>query len=273
MNRIAAFAATAALCAAGIGPQAIAQTVTTTGAPSIASYHARGMCLDVRASDNAVLLWTCHGGSNQAFRFVSGNYGLISLGNQQCLTGGRSRGTQLAAQTCNNADQNQKWGFQPNGSLRNEAGWCADIEGGARNAGTRIISWDCNAGSTNQTWYPAVTTARVGIGLQTLSALSRGPVQGLIGSGGYSTSNLVAAGGGNLVAAGGGNLVAAGGGNIVMGGAGSLIAAGGGNLVAAGGGNVVPTGGGSMLPSSWSFFNNVAAGQLVGNDGASLLAK
>jgi hypothetical protein len=246
-----------------------AQVITTQGAPAIASYHVRGMCLDVRASDNAVLLWTCHGGANQAFRFDRGAYGLISLGNQRCLTGGRTRGAGLTAQPCNSADQHQKWGFQPDGSLRNEASMCADVEGGARNAGARIISWTCNSGATNQTWYPAVTASRVSVGLQTLSALSRGPAQGIIGSGGFSSSNLVAAGGGNLVAAGGGNLVAAGGGNLVVGGAGRLIAAGGGNLVAAGGGNAVPTNAGNLLPNNWSFFNNSGAGRLVGNDGAS----
>ncbi|WP_295531146.1 RICIN domain-containing protein [Novosphingobium sp. Chol11] len=248
--------------------------VTASGSPTIASYHSRGMCLDVRADDKAVLLWTCHGGANQAFRFASGNYGLISLGNRQCLTGGRSRGAGLTVQTCNNADQAQKWGFQSDGSLRNEMSLCADIEGGSRAAGTRIVSWDCNVGSTNQTWYPAVVTRAVTAGVQTMSAMSvgmqRGPVLGLIGSAGFSGNNMVAAGGGNMVAAGGGNLVAAGGGNLVVGGAGRLIAAGGGNMVAAGGLNVVPTNGGGLLPRNWSFFNNRSVGQLVGNDGASI---
>lgn len=263
------FATIAAACAFAFGTMATAtsaQLVITQGTPSIASYHARGMCLDVRASDNAVLLWTCHGGANQAFRFVSGNYGLISLGNQQCLTGGRNRGSVLTAQTCNNANQAQKWGFSSDGSLRNETGFCADIEGGSRAAGTRIISWNCNAGSRNQLWYPAVTSSQVRFGLATSSAMSetarrRGSVDGLIGTAGFS--------GGNMVAAGGGNMVAAGGGNMVLGGAGRMIAAGGGNMVAAGGGNVVPTNGGGLLPSNWSFFNGSAAGRLVGNDGAS----
>ncbi len=255
------------LSAAVIATSASAQVVMTAqGTPIIASYHSRGMCLDVRASDNNVLLWTCHGGANQAFRFVSGNYGLISLGNGQCLTGTRNRGSALTAQACNNANQLQKWAFQPNGSLRNEASMCADIEGGARGAGARIISWDCNAGSTNQTWYPAVSSPRATVGLLALSALSRGSVQGLITSPGFSGGNMVAAGGGNMVAAGGGNMVAAGGGNLVVGGAGRMIAAGGGNMVAAGGGNVVPTNAGNLLPNNWGFFNSLSAGRIAGND-------
>lgn len=271
MEKIRSMLAIATLMAgASVSPVQAQVVAIAQGAPSIASYHSRGMCLDVRASDSAVLLWTCHGGSNQAFRFVRGGYGLISLGNQQCLTGGRKAGSGLTARTCNSSDQNQKWGFQPDGSLRNEASLCADIEGGGRSAGTRIISWNCNSGAGNQKWYPAVTTSRITLGIQSLSAISgRGPVQGIVSTSGFSGSNLVAAGGGNLVAAGGGNMVAAGGGNIVAGGAGQLIAAGGGNLVAAGGGNAVPTNGGNLLPRNWSFFNSLNAGNLVGNDGAS----
>ncbi len=268
MSRIASLFAVAALSSSAIYTNAGAQ-VAVQGSPVIASYHSRGMCLDVRASDKAVLLWTCHSGANQAFRFRSGNYGQISLGDNMCLTGGGGRGSGLTAQLCNYPDRNQMWTFHPDATLRNEAGWCADIEGGSRSAGTRIINWTCNSGSTNQTWYPAVSAPRVGLGIQTLSALSRGPVQGIIASSGFSGGNMVAAGGGNMVAAGGGNMVAAGGGNLVLGGAGRIIAAGGGNMVAAGGGNVVPTGAGSLLPNNWSFFNSSSAGRLVGNDGGS----
>lgn len=274
MNMMKSVPLLAAVAALSLTSIANAQVVLKPrGVPIIASYHSRGMCLDVRASDNTVLLWPCHGGDNQAFRFVSGNYGLISLGNNQCLTGGSSRGQNLTAQPCNNRDQRQKWGFQDDGSLRNETGLCADVHSGRRDAGAPIISWNCNSGASNQRWYPGVTTDKVNLGVQGLAALARGPIQGLIASNGFSSGNMVAAGGGNMVAAGGGNMVAAGGGNIVLGGAGSIIAAGGGNMVAAGGGNVVPTGGGSLLPNNWSFFNNSGFGNLVGNDGASLMPR
>jgi hypothetical protein len=249
-----------------------AQQLTRIGSPIIASYHVTGMCLDVRASDNAVLLWSCHGGANQAFRFASGNYGQISLGNGQCLTGG-AKGTGLTAQRCDSANRSQKWGFQSDGTLRNELSLCADVEGGSRNQGTRVISWDCNARASNQLWYPALSTPKVQLSLQQYSAASKGPMTGFIASSGVNASNMVAAGGGNMVAAGGMNMVAAGGGNLVVGGAGRLIsnmvAAGGGNLVAAGGGNAVPTGAGNLLPNNFNFFNGSGLGNLVGNDGAS----
>src|SRR5690349_8953840 len=90
---LAGFAVMALACTAPAHAQ-------VQGAPAIVSYYARGMCLDTRASDKAVLIWTCHGGSNQAFRFASGNYGQITLGNGECLTGGGNRGSGLTASSC-----------------------------------------------------------------------------------------------------------------------------------------------------------------------------
>jgi Ricin-type beta-trefoil lectin domain len=239
--------------------------------PVIASYHARGKCIDGGAS--GVVLWECHSGGVQAFRFRQGSYGQISLGGNQCLTGG-SAGSPLTMSACSFPNASQMWGFQSDGTLRNETGNCADAERGATGNGTRILMWSCNRGSLNQMWYPAVSQKSATVSLATLGAIGT-TTQGIIGSRGFSASNLVAAGGGNLVAAGGGNLVAAGGGNlvaagggnIVVGGAGSLVAAGGGNLVAAGGGNVVPTnagnlvaaGGGNFLPNNLNYFSNANA--------------
>jgi Ricin-type beta-trefoil lectin domain len=252
-----------------------AHAQATPPIPVIASYFARGKCLD--AAPQGVVLWDCHSGPNQAFRFRSGDYGQISLGGNQCLTGG-GEGAALTMRACSYPNQNQMWAFAPDGTLRNESGRCADIERGASNSGARIIMWSC-AASRNQLFYPAVSKRAATVDLATLSGIasSRRGVQAVAGSLGFSGANLVAAGGGNLVAAGGGNLVAAGGGNlvaagggnIVVGGAGKLIQDGGAYLVAAGGGNVVPTGGGSLLPRNFNFFNPTGAGQLVGNDGAS----
>ena len=260
----------AVLAMSALAAPAYAQT---QGSPAIVSYYSKGMCLDTRASDQAVLIWTCHGGGNQAFRFVSGDYGQISLGNGDCLTGGATRGAGVKASSCGANTAHQRWGFQKDGSLRNEAGWCADIEGASTSAGTRVISWECNAGAGNQKWYPGVTVKSAMLGLADLSALSvragrKQATQSFVMSQGFSTANMVAAGGGNMVAAGGGNMVAAGGGNlvgndgasIVLGGAGKLIGNDGSTMVAAGGGNMVAAGGGNLIPSNWQFFQGSTAG-------------
>jgi hypothetical protein len=269
IRSVRAAAVLAALAFAAAGVAVAPAHAQVKGSPSIASYFSKGMCLDTRASDRQVLIWSCHGGWNQAFRFVKGDYGQITLGNGDCLQGGAQKGAGVTAQPCANTPH-QKWGFQSDGSLRNEAGWCADIEGAKRDAGTRVISWDCNGGAGNQKWYPAVTAKSAYLGLADLAALSkrtRGTTS-ILSSPSFSTSNMVAAGGGNLVAAGGGNMVAAGGGNlvgndgasIVFGGAGSLIGNDGSTLVAAGAGNMVAAGGGNLVPSNWQFFSGTTAG-------------
>lgn len=246
---------------AGLPLPAFAQTVS--GSPSIASYHAIGMCLDVRSTDKAVLLWNCHGGSNQAFRFVSGSYGMISLGNDQCLTSGVVEGA-LTAQTCTNA-KNQKWGFQRNGALMNELGFCADISGGSTSAGTAIYGWGCHGG-TNQKWYPAVTASSANLGLAASIKLQQaGSAKSVLSSASFSGGNIVASGGGNIVAGGAGNLIANDGASIVAGGAGNMLANAGGSLIANDGASIVAGGAGNLLPSSFSFFNANGAGVIAGN--------
>jgi len=254
-----AIAATALLGSVITAPNAYAQLAS--GKPTIASYHAKGNCLDVRATDSVVLIWTCHGGDNQAFRFASGSYGQIVLPNGKCLTGGSSSGLPLMARTCAST-VHQKWAFQSNGQLNNEAGWCADIEGGGRGAGTRVVSYKCQ-NSSNQMWYPAVTAKQATLGLQALANVGNRTGTSFISSLGFSMGNLVAAGGGNLVAAGGGNLVAAGGGNVVLGGRGSLVGNDGASLRSAIAGNLVAAGGGNLLPSNMSFFSGSSAGVVV----------
>lgn len=234
------------------------------GAPSIASYHAIGMCLDTYAQTGAVHLYPCHGGSNQAFRFVVGSYGQISLGNQQCLTAS-SNGAQLTASQCVN-NSAQKWGFQPNGTLRNELGFCADIERGAKGAGARIIAWSCT-GSSNQLWYPGVTSSSANIGLAAMANLRSNSGQAFLSSGGFSGGNIVASGGGNIVASGGGNIVASGGGNIVAGGAGNMISRNVSSIVSNHSTGIVAGGAGNLLPNNWNFFSGAGAGIVAGGAG------
>lgn len=254
--------AAAAILAAVAIPSA-AQSIS--GSPSIASYHAIGMCMDVRSTDKVVLLWNCHGGWNQGFRFVSGTYGMISLGNDQCLTSGLVNGV-LTAQTCTNAT-NQRWGFQPDGSLMNELGLCADIAGGSKSAGTEIYGWGCHGG-TNQKWYPAVTSSSVNLGLSAAMRLQQaGSAKSVLNSSGFSGANIVASGGGNIVASGGGNLIANDGASIVAGGAGNLLASAGGSLIANDGASIVAGGAGNLLPSDYNFFNMSGAGVIAAGAG------
>lgn len=265
MKTLLMIAAAAAFGFAGAAQPAQAQAIR--GAPSIASYHAQGRCLDMRASDSAVLLYDCHGGWNQAFRFVSGSYGMISLGDQRCLTSGTAQGGPLTVQPCTNAT-NQRWGFQSNGTLRNELGFCADIEGGARNSGARVLGFPCHTG-TNQQWYPAVTAQSAPMGLlagQRLPGQSGGARSVLV-NGGFSGGNIVASGGGNIVAGGAGNMIAANGGAIVAGGAGNLLARFGGQLIANDGAGIVAGGAGNFIPNNWSFFSGAGAGIVAGGAG------
>lgn len=237
-----------------------ANAQTVRGAPAIASYHALGRCLDVRSTDRNVLLWDCHGGSNQAFRFVSGSYGQISLGNQQCLTSGTAHGGVLTAQTCTNAT-NQRWGFQSNGTLRNELGMCADIEGGGKHSGARILGWTCS-GSSNQRWYPAITGRSAYVGISATAAIGSQSAKSYLSSPNFSGGNIVAGGAGNIVAGGAGNLIANDGASIVAGGAGNIIAASGSKIVAGGAGNIVAGGAGNFNPTNWNFFSGNSSGAI-----------
>lgn len=150
-------------------------------------------------------------------------YGQIQM-NGRCLTG-RNGNQPLTWEGCNGSDRSQKWSLQ-NRTLKNEGGWCADVEGGRGGAGARVMAWNCN-GQGNQKWgrhivenYKAVASR---ISNQTIRSnfernASKASAGAVIST---TTGNLVSPGGGNMVAAGGGNMVAAGGGN--------MVAAGGGN--------------------------------------------
>lgn len=183
------------------------------------SGHNIGQCLDMKNGREAII-WSCHGQGNQDFRFRSGSYGEL-LVDGRCLASVGGAGSGLVAANCNGS-RGQKWAAV-NGALRNEEGWCADIERGG-GQGSRVIAWHCS-GATNQRW----TSGRK---MSALQALSSGNISAAAAqaAGRASLGSVIAAGGGNVVAAGGGNVVAAGGANVV--------AAGGGNVVAAGGGNV-----------------------------------
>ncbi|MFM7545178.1 MAG: ricin-type beta-trefoil lectin domain protein [Synechococcales cyanobacterium] len=80
-------------------------------------------------------------------------YGQIKM-DGFCLTGNTGN-RPLTWETCWTNDPGQRWAFD-NGRLRNERGWCADLEGGRRGANVPVVAWNCS-GAGNQVWkahYP-----------------------------------------------------------------------------------------------------------------------
>lgn len=204
--------------------------VFVVGAPQaakaevIASGHRGGQCLDMKGGTEAIL-WACHGAGNQTFRFRSGNYGeLLTQG--RCLSSTGGAGTPLMAIACDGS-RRQKWTITGSGALRNEEGWCADVER-AGGQGSRVIAWNCS-GATNQRW-----------GYARMMSAGQAANQGLLGLGGanaaanarpgvaLNAAGVVASGSANVIATGGGNVISTGGGNVMVPVAG-VIAVGGGN--------------------------------------------
>lgn len=196
----------------GCGVAAILAGATPVRAEVVASGFRAGQCLDMRNGTEAIL-WGCHGASNQNFTFRAGSYGQLMVGGRCLATSGQA-GSGLIATTCASG-RNQMWTITSAGALRNEEGWCADVERGG-GQGARIIAWTCS-GSANQRWglaryMSAVQAASQGVLNARAAEAARSARPGLS----INASGVVAAGGNNVVAAGGANVVAAGGGNIIM---------------------------------------------------------
>lgn len=151
-------------------------------------------------------------------------YGHIKM-NNRCLTG-RNGNQPLTWEGCNSSDTAQKWSLQ-NRTLRNEGGWCADVEGNRGGAGVRVMAWNCNAQASNQRWNRHNIESYKSVAARISNPTVKAKFER--NAAGASAGQIVSTTTGNMVAAGGGNMVAAGGGN--------MVAAGGGNMVAAGGGN------------------------------------
>lgn len=188
----------------------------------IASGHRGGQCLDMKSGVDAIL-WACHGGSNQSFAFRNGTYGELLVGGR-CLSTTGGAGSGVTAGACTGA-RAQKWTITGSGALRNEEGWCADVERGG-GQGSRVIAWQCT-GASNQRWGLArfmsgSQAASQGLVSPSLAGALASARPGLA----FNAHGAVSAGGANVVSAGGGNVVAAGGGNILAPVAG-VVAAGG----------------------------------------------
>lgn len=204
---------------------------TASAADSIAYISSSSGYVLYRNSSNIAVTanWT-----GQAPIVGFSGYGQIKM-DGLCLTGAPTSGPgPLTWESCRNIPA-QRWGLvntnQPNKLLRNEGGWCADVEGNASGPDVRILAFGCS-GVVNQLWKAHPTqnarpiinkisdpkirnsvTNKINVLRPTIVTLTPSEAQ-----------QLVAQGGGNLVATGGANfgnltqnqLVATGGGNIMV---------------------------------------------------------
>jgi hypothetical protein len=114
-----------------------------------------GKCVDVAAggtaNGTAVLLWDCHGESNQQWT-VAADGTLRSLGKCLSVEGNSTAdGAKTVLSDCAAGDS-QVWRLQANGNLRNaSSGKCLDVPAGDSTNGTQLIIWSCQTAS-NQTW-------------------------------------------------------------------------------------------------------------------------
>ncbi|MFG2639230.1 ricin-type beta-trefoil lectin domain protein [Streptomyces sp. NPDC048362] len=114
-------------------------------------------CLDVtggsRANDAAVGIWSCNGGTNQAWTHTSENQLTVYSGSK-CLDAFDNQtnpGTPVKIYDCTGG-ANQQWVLNPDGTIAGvQSGLCMDVPRGSTADGSTIELWECNGGS-NQKW-------------------------------------------------------------------------------------------------------------------------
>jgi hypothetical protein len=127
--------------------------VAATATGQITGYQ--GLCLDVRAANNAdgtpVQVYTCNGTNAQSWTVDNSSNTVQSLGKCLDVTGaGTANGTKVQLYTCNGTGA-QVWQPQSNGELLNpNSGKCLD-DTGFGGSGTQVQIWAC-ADSSNQQW-------------------------------------------------------------------------------------------------------------------------
>lgn len=147
-------------------------------------------------------------------------YGEIKM-DGYCLTGNAGNKV-LTWEDCRTNDPGQKWGFE-RGRLRNERGWCADLEGGRSGANVAVLAWKCT-GAGNQVWkahyavaassiFPKITDQ--GIRQQLNMKVAAAPAGQRISLTPAEKKALVAAGGSGLIGLDGATLISAGGQNLI----------------------------------------------------------
>ena len=110
-----------------------------------------GRCLDVpnasTANGTQLIIWDCHGRSNQAFTTTTS--GQLQVSGKCVDANGTAAGATVIIWDCHGG-ANQRWTFTSNGSVTNGAsGLCLDVCGAATANSSRLIVWTCN-GQSNQ---------------------------------------------------------------------------------------------------------------------------
>ena len=145
------------LCAGSLIVTAIALSVQDARAQNAVQYLSSSTGFVLHRSGNTAVVsqWA---GQKPIEGFTG--YGQIKM-DGVCLTGNTGNKA-LTWETCRTNDPGQRWGFDK-GRLRNERGWCADLEGGRRGANVPVLAWNCS-GAGNQVWrahYPANLTSTI----------------------------------------------------------------------------------------------------------------
>ncbi len=105
--------------------------------------HAPQKCLDA-TPDGRLVLWTCHGGSNQKFSYTAGQTSVIRTGSN-CVTA--LPDNTVGLRRCTQSSR-QAWVVQPNGTIKNGAN-CLDVRMGEKTDGAPLLSFKCT-GDPNQ---------------------------------------------------------------------------------------------------------------------------
>jgi glucose/arabinose dehydrogenase len=155
----------ALLLMATLAGPAPAQAATTTLVGQGSS-----RCLDVSGGSSAapgapMIIYDCHGASNQAFEFTAAGEIRVMNGTR-CLDAegqGTAPGTAVVAYTCN-GQNNQKWTYNNNGTITGrQSGLCLDVYKGLTAARTPVILYTCRA-TPNQVWI-----RNDGVGIDTVA--------------------------------------------------------------------------------------------------------
>lgn len=160
-------------------------------------------------------------------------YGLISQ-DGYCLTG-RTGYRPLSWEYCNSSDRAQRWGLATAAegrTLRNELGWCADLQGNQNGPNVSVLAWNCS-GAINQQWRRLYAVNNVvnevsdpsirQLLVNRLSSLSAGQSIRITNQEAYAINSTPTA---RPIQRRGGRLIGLDGATIISSGSGGLIAAG-----------------------------------------------
>ncbi|ESQ74648.1 RICIN domain-containing protein [Asticcacaulis sp. AC402] len=125
-----------------------AQTPPTGPAQlSIGTRFIKDFCLEARP-DSAMVVNKCNAQPPQAMDYDDTTGQIKTAG--KCVAA-PAKGQPLELTTCAEA-KDQFWTFEGDGTLKSDAGLCADLLNFGKNPGTSVIAWDC-AASDNQKFF------------------------------------------------------------------------------------------------------------------------